>query len=90
MGPFGPRLGMSSCFKFKLLGGIHVGGQVAGRLESNWGPAEFKEGNLIKSANSSRRWGHVVIGGLLMAPKFQLIWPEMWGSGLDKKIRTWL
>ena len=35
------------------------GGQVASRFEGNWGPTEFKEGNLIKSANSSRqrvRW----------------------------------
>lgn len=32
-----------------------VGGQVASRFEGNWGPTEFKEGNLIKSANSSRR-----------------------------------
>ena len=35
---------------------ILLGGHVAGgRFERNWGPTEFKEGNLIKSANSSRR-----------------------------------
>ena len=59
-----------------------MGGQVASRSESNWGPTEFKEGNLIKSANSSRRaGGQVVIGGWLMTPKFQLLWPEMEEGG---------
>ena len=58
MGPFGPCFGMSRSFNFKLLEGVMggwVGGQVASRFEGNWGPTEFKEGNLIKSANSSRR-----------------------------------
>ena len=41
---------------FRCVGVMWVGGgQVASRFEGNWGPTEFKEGNLIKSANSSRR-----------------------------------
>ena len=47
LGHFGQSFGMSG----SILGG-HV---ASGRFERNWGPTEFKEGNLIKSANSSRR-----------------------------------
>ena len=68
-----------------------MGGQVASRSESNWGPAEFKEGNLIKSANSSRRTGgQVVIGGLVNDTKISTALARNGGRGLDKKIRTWL
>ena len=51
---------------------------ASGRFERNWGPTEFKEGNLIKSANSSSQ---VVIGGLANGTKISTTLARNGGRG---------